>query len=154
MSSVPCDYLNMGTFTSLNREILVFYLCSVMTLATVNLEPSGVLQLCPGSSITFVCTNNQTIVLAWRSFEQDYPEGEPHFFSNVSKIDMTEYFSGSFAVVLVSASPLISTATLTEDFHLQLNGTNLTCSSNTFTNPPPTETEYAVLILKGNGIRF
>ena len=116
----------------------------------MNLEPSGVLQLCPGSSITFVCTNNQTTVLAWRSFEQDYPEGDPHFFNQDSELDMKEQFSGSFAVMLVSASPLISKATLTNKFGLQLNGTNLTCSSTAKIKPPPSKTEYAVLILKGN----
>ena len=96
-----------------------------------------------------VCTNNQTDLLAWRSFEQDYPDGEKHFFTDKSKIDMKTHFSGSFAVVLISASPLISTATLTKNFDLQLNGTNLTCSSTTSTILPPTKTEYAVLILKG-----
>ena len=139
----------MGTFTSLNCKLLLFHLFPVMSAATVNMEPSGVMQLCPDSNFTFVCTNNQTGLLAWRSFEQDYPEGEKHFFTNKSKIDMKTHFSGSFAVVLISASPLVSTATLTKNFDLQLNGTNLTCSSSTYTKLPPTETEYAVLILKG-----
>ena len=121
----------------------------MMSVATVNLEPSGVLQLCPGSNITFVCTNTQTTALAWRSLEQDYPEGEPQFFNNISKIDMMEHLSGSFAVVLLSANPLISTATLTKNFDLHLNGTNLTCSSSTYSTLPPAETEYAALILKG-----
>ena len=149
MRSVPCDYLNMGTFRTLNRKLLLFHLCSVMSLATVNLVPSGVLQLCPGSNITFVCTNNQTSVLAWRSFEQDDSEDQPRFFNNFNKIDMMEYSIGSFAVVLTSASPLVSTATLTNNFGLQLNGTSLTCSSTTSTKPLPSETEYTVLTLKG-----
>ena len=139
----------MGTFTSLNRNLLLFHLLAVMSRATVNLVPSGVLQLCPGSSITFVCTNNQTTVLTWRSFEQDYPNGATHIFCSVSKMGMMEHFIGSFAVVLISVSPLISTATLTKNFYLQLNGTNLTCSSTASTMPLPSETKYAVLILKG-----
>ena len=118
-------------------------------ISTVNLEPSGVLQLCPGSDITFVCTNNQTIFLVWRSFEQNYSDGDPYLFTYGSQVDMVEFFIGSFAVVLISASPLISTATLTKNFGLQLNGTNLTCSSTTSTNPSPSERDYAVLILKG-----
>ena len=119
-------------------------------MSTMNLEPSGVLLLCPGSNITFVCTNNQTSVLAWRSFEQDHPNGDPYFFNDDSPVDMVERFSGSFTVVLLSASPLISTATLMNgSFGLQLNGTNLTCSSTTYKNTLPSETNYAVLILKG-----
>ena len=118
-------------------------------MSTVNLEPSGVLQLCPGSNITFVCTNNVTSVLAWRSFEQDYPDGDPYFFSDGSEVDMAACCSGSFTVVLLSVNPLVSTATLTNNFGLQLNGTNLTCSSTTYKNTLPSETEYAVLILKG-----
>ena len=118
-------------------------------MSTVNLEPSGILQLCPASNITFVCTNNQTKVLAWRSFEQDYPGGDPYFFNDGSDVDMVERFSGSFAVVLISTSPLVSTATLTNNFGPQLNGTNLTCSSTTSTNPMPSERDYALLILKG-----
>ena len=119
-------------------------------MSTVNLEPSGVLQLCAGSNITLVCTNDQTRVLAWRSFEHDYPDGDPYFFNDGSPLDIARS-SGSFAVVLVSASPLISTATLTNNFGPQLNGTNLTCSSTTYSTLPPAETEYAVLILKGTG---
>ena len=118
-------------------------------MSTVNLEPSGLLQLCPGSNITFVCTNNQTTVLAWRSFEQDYPDGDSYFFNDGNPVDMVERFSGSFMVVLLSTSPLISTATLTNNFGPQLNGTNLTCSSTTYTNILPSEAEYAVLTLKG-----
>ena len=56
-------------------------------IATVILEPSGVMELCPGSNITFVCTNNQTAVLAWRCFEQDYPEGDKFFFKHGSPLD-------------------------------------------------------------------
>ena len=122
---------------------------SVISIATVNLEPSGVLQLCPGSNIMFVCTNNQTGVIAWRSFEQDYPDGDPYFFSDFSPVDMAEHFSGSFAVVLISVSPLILTATLMNNFGLQQNGTNLTCSSTISTKPSPADRDYAVLILKG-----
>ena len=121
----------------------------IMSVATVNLEPSGVLQLCPGSNITFVCTNNQTIFLVWRSFEQGHPEGDPYFFNTGSEVDMVEHFSGSFAVVLISTNPLISTATLTKNFGLQLNGANLTCFSTTSTNPSPSDWDYAVLTLKG-----
>ena len=142
----------MGTFASLISKLLLFHLFATMTVAKVMLEPSGVLKLCPGSNVTFVCTNNQTPILAWRAFEQDYPEGEPHFFSNVSKIDMMKYFSGSFTVVLISVSPLISTATLTNNFDFQLNGTNLTCSSTTSSIRFPEKVEYAVLVLKGTGI--
>ena len=124
-------------------------------IATVILEPSGVLELCPGSNITFVCINNQTSVLAWRSFEQDYPNGDPYFFSQNNPVDMAERFSGSFAVVLLSAIPLVSTATLTNNFGPQLNGTNLTCSSTTSTKPSPSERDYAVLTLKGTrNVRF
>ena len=138
----------MGTFMTLHRKLLFFHLFAV-SVATVILEPSGILQLCSGGNITFVCTNNVTAVLTWRSFEQDYPEGDPEYFKPDSVIDMMGEFSGSFMVVLVSASPLISTASLTKNFGPQLNGTNLTCSSTTFSTLPPTETEYAVLILKG-----
>ena len=53
--------------------------------------------------------------------------------------------------MLISTSPLISTATLTNYFGSQSNGTNLTCSSTTSSALPPTKTEYAVLMLKGNG---
>ena len=115
-------------------------------LTVVNLEPSVVLQLCPGSNITFVCTNNQTKVLAWRSFEQDYPEGDPYFFNHGTEVDMVERSSGSFAVVLISASPLVSTATLTNEFGFQLNAVNLTCSSTTSVNTSPSERDYAVLV--------
>ena len=146
---MPCDYLNMGTFASLDLHLLLFHLFAMMSVAKVNLEPSGELQLCPESNITFVCTNNQTNVLAWRFFEQGYPEGEPQFFNNASPVDMMEHVSGRFAFVLLSASPLISTATLTNNFGPQLNGTNLTCSSTTSSKLPLAQTEYAVLILKG-----
>ena len=135
-------------FCTCEHEYIYILLFSIMS--TVNLEPSGVLQLCPGSNITFVCTNNQTGVLAWRSFEQDYPEGHPYFFNQGSEVDMVERVSRSFAVVSLSASPLISTATLRNNFGLQLKGTNLTCSSTTKMKPPPSKLEYAVLILKGN----
>ena len=60
-----------------------------------------------------------------------------------------EQFSGSFTVMLVSVSQLISTATLKNNFGLQQNRTNLTCSSTTSTNPMPADVEYAILILKG-----
>ena len=129
--------------------IVLYIALSVMSLSTVNLEPSGVLQLCPGSSITFVCTNDQTGVLAWRSFEQDYPDGDPYFFNDGNAVNMVERFSGSFTVVLISTSPLISTATLTNNFGPQLNGTNLTCSSTTSISHSPSQSDYAVLILKG-----
>ena len=119
------------------------------------LEPSGVLELSPGIKITFVCTNNQTIVLAWRSFEQDHPTGDPYFFNDGSVVDMVERFSGSFTVVLLSASPLVSAATLTNNFGPQQNGTNLTCSSTTSSKPSLAQVEYAVLILKGDrNVRF
>ena len=118
-------------------------------MSTVNLEPSGILQICPGSNIAFICTNNETSVLGWRSFEQDYPDGDPYFFSDGSDVDMMERFSGSFTVVLVSTSPLVSTATLTNNFSLQKNGTNLTCSSTTSTKSSPSQRDYAVLIMKG-----
>ena len=117
----------------------------------VNLKPSGVLKLCPGSNVAFVCTNNQTSVLAWRSFEQDHPDGQPYFFNYGSEVDMMERSSGSFTVVLLSVIPLVSTATLTNNFGLQHNGTNLTCSSTTSTNTSPLQRDYAVLILKGRG---
>ena len=122
----------------------------VMPVVTVNMEPSGVLQLCPGSNITFVCTNNQTGFIVWRSFEQDSPDGDSFiFFNQENTIDMVQLLSGSFAVVLISASPLISTATLTNNFGPQLNGTNLTCSSTTSKIPSPSNGDYALLILKG-----
>ena len=138
----------MGTLTTLHRKLLLFHLFA-MSVATVNLEPSGVLQLCPGSNAVFVCTNNQTSVLAWRSFEQGYPQGDPYFFSNSDSIDMIKRSSGSFTVVLISTSPLTSTATLTSNFGLQINGTNLTCSSTILPEESPPQREYAVLILKG-----
>ena len=118
-------------------------------MPTVNLEPSGVLQLCPGSNIKFICTISQTTILAWRSFEQDYPDGDPYFFNNGSDLDMVERFSGSFTVLLTSTSPLVSTATLTNNFGLHLNGTNLTCSSTTSIKTSPSQSDYAVLTLKG-----
>ena len=123
----------------------------VMPVATVNLEPHGVLHLCPGSNITFVCTTNQMNFIVWRSFqlEQDYPDGNPCFFNPFSEVDMVKCYSGSFAVVLISASPLISTATLKNNLGSQLNGTNLTCSSTTSTIPSPSNGYYALLILKG-----
>ena len=120
----------------------------VTPVATENLEPSGVLQICPGSSITFVCTNNQTNFLVWRSFKQDYPDGNLFIFNIGSQVDM-QYLSGSFTLVLISVSPLVSTATLKENFGFQLNGTNLICSSTTSTNPLPSEGDYAILIVKG-----
>ena len=149
--SVPCDNLNMGTVTSLNQKLLLFHLFTMMSVAAVNLEPSGVLQLCPGRNITFICTNNQPTFLVWRSFEQlqDYSDDDYQFFNHNSPLDMVEHVIGSFAVVLISTSPLTSTATLTKNFGLQLNGTNLTCSSTTSTNPSPSQGDYAVLILKG-----
>ena len=120
-----------------------------INMPTVNLEPSGVLKLCPGSNIEFVCTNTQTGVLAWRSFEQDDSNGDPYFFNSDSPVGWMELFSGSFEVVLISTSPLTSTATLTENFSSKLNGTNLTCSSTTLLNTLPSERDYAILTLKG-----
>ena len=121
--------------------------CISVCYLTVNLEPSGLLQLCPGSNISFVCTSNQTDILVWQSFEKGYSDGDSLFFTPNSPVDMVERIIGSFAVVLISASPLISTATLTNKFNLQQNGTNLTCSNDT--SPSPTEGTYAVLVLKG-----
>ena len=54
--------------------------------------------------------------------------------------------------MLISGSPLISTATLTNNFGPQLNGTNLTCSSTTSKQVQPEERDYAVLILEGTQI--
>ena len=143
---INCDIGNVRTNTCMPINMYVV----AMPVATVNLEPHGVLQLCPGSNITFVCTNNQTNFIVWRSFEQDSPDGDSFiFFNQVSTIDMVQLLSGSFAVVLISASPLVSTATLTKNFGPQLNGTNLTCSSTTSTNPSPSNGDYALLILKG-----
>ena len=121
----------------------------------MNLEPSGVLKLCPGRNIKFVCIS-QSKVLAWRSFEQDYPDGDPYFFNDGSDVDMVERSSGSFTVVLISANPLLSTATLTNNFGLHLNGTNLTCSSTTATKPSPSQPQrdYAVLTLKGTRTKW
>ena len=120
-------------------------------MPTVNLEPSGVLKLCPGSNIKFVCTNTQSSVLAWRSFEQDHPKGDPYFFNDGTNIDMVERFSGSFTVVLISTSPLTSTASLTNNLSPQVNGTNLTCSSTASTDASPSQRNYAILITKGTG---
>ena len=118
-------------------------------MPTVNLEPSGVFKLCPGSNIKFACTSKSS-VLAWRSFEPNGdPSGDPYFFNDGSDVDMAERSTGSFAVVLISTSPLLSTATLKNNFGLHLNGTNLTCSSTTSTTLSPSERGYALLILKG-----
>ena len=94
-----------------------------MSVGIVNLEPSGVLQQCPGSNVTFVCINNQMNVFVWRSFDQDYPHGDAYFFNPGSPVDMVEHFIGSFAVVLLSVSPLVSTATLS-NFDLQQKRNN------------------------------
>ena len=139
-------------FIPIHAKIIADYTFVIMP--TVKLEPSGVLKLCPGSNITFVCTNTHTAVLAWRSFEQDYPDGDPYFFNDGSAVDMVERFSGSFTIVLISTSPLTSTATLTNNFGSQLNGTNLTCSSTTSTTPSPSERDCAILTLKGTRIHL
>ena len=119
-------------------------------MLTVNLEPSGVLQLCSGGNITFVCTNNvnQSELLAWRAVDENHPDGDPYFFTNTDEVDI-ERFSGGFTLLLKSRSPLVSTATLTNIFSPQQNGTNLTCSSTTASRPSPSKADYAVLILKG-----
>ena len=119
-------------------------------MSTVNLKPSGVLQLCPGSNVMLVCTNNQSSVLAWRAFdENNHPEGDPCFFSDQSKIDMIECTSGSFTILLISTSPLVSTATLKNKFDPQQNGTILVCSSTVSPNPSPSQMENAILTIKG-----
>ena len=119
-------------------------------MSTVNLEPSGVLQLCPGSNITFVCTNNQSAVIAWSAYDENYdPDGDPCFFSVQSKIGMTGCTSGNFTILLISTSPLVSTATLKNKFDPQQNGTILVCSNTLSSNPSPSQMENAVLTLKG-----
>lgn len=116
----------------------------------VNLEPSGILQLCPGSNITFSCTNNQSAVIAWRAFDENHPDGNPIFFSTFSVVDMRQLVSGIFTVTLQSLSPLVLTATLTNSFNPQQNGTLLFCSNTVSSTPSPSQMEIATLLLRGN----
>ena len=117
-------------------------------MSAVNLEPSGVLQLCSGGNITFVCTNNQSSLLVWRGFSQNDHKGNPYYFTNTSTLDL-ERFIGNFTLLLKSTSPMVSTATLTNSFGPQQNGINLSCSETTSSNPSPSQGDYAVLTLKG-----
>ena len=113
------------------------------------LEPSGVLQLCPGSNITFVCTvdNNQSNVLKWQAFDQDHPNGDSHFYTTFNTgVNMNQQFIGIFTLLLKSMSPLVSTATLTNGFNLEQNGTVIVCAS-TLSLPSPSEMREAELIM-------
>ena len=118
-----------------------------------NLEPSGILQLCPGAAnISFVCGNDDpsSNLLTWRAYDQNHDNGGLHVFRPSSALD-TEQSSGIFTVVLNSKYPLMSTATLTNNFDSQQNGTNLTCGDTTST-PSTSQGDFAFLILRGTCI--
>ena len=120
-----------------------------------NLEPSGILQLCPGAAnITFVCTNDDpsSDMLTWRVYDQNHVNGFLYVFASSSALH-TEQSEGIFTVVLNSKNPLMSTATLTNNnFDPQQNGTNLACANTTSSTPSPSQGDFAFLILKGTCI--
>ena len=117
-------------------------------LLAVNLEPSDVLELCPGSSMTFTCTNNDSSLLEWQVFNKTHPNGEAFVFTPSSTLNR-EVSKGIFSVRLISRNPLVSTATLTTSFNPQQNGTNLTCASTVSLNPSSQDIDYAVLLIEG-----
>ena len=115
------------------------------------MEPSGLLRLCPGANITFVCTSDpSSTLLTWRAYDQNHENGDSYFFYTNSALD-TEQTSGIFTLLLNSNNPLMSTATLTNNFDPQLNGTNLTCANTTSTTPSPSQGDFALMILSGTG---
>ena len=120
-------------------------------MSSVNLEPSGTLKLCPGSSITFVCTiiQSQSPFIVWRVIDENHPKGDLHFFTKTDNVSTTERFVGNFSIALISTSPLVSTATLTDGFNLEQNETMLACSDTLSLNQSPSQVENATLILKG-----
>ena len=53
--------IGCGAGKYMNARVYTYVLVSTFdSMLTVTMEPSGVLQLCPGSNVTFTCTNNQT----------------------------------------------------------------------------------------------
>lgn len=127
------------------------YMDAFASQSTVKLQPSsGTLELCPGSPVTLVCTINvmQASVLYWRVTENNNPIWKSKYFTNASNTDV-EYTIGSFTVTLVSRNPLISTATLTNKFDYQHNGTEVTCKSTLSPTPSPASVASAVITLKG-----
>ena len=117
-------------------------------MSIVNLEPSGLVQLCPGSNITFVCRVSQSDILTWENHVQGHPDEEQQILSTGTDVDV-EFDSGRFTILLKSTSPLVSTATLKNSFNSQQNGTILVCTSTLNPVPPPSEMESAILALKG-----
>ena len=87
-------------------------------------------------------------VLIWQVYYQNHDNRDKHSFHKNSVLDM-EQSSSIFTVVLNSKNPLMSTATLTNNFDPQQKETNLTCAS-TSAAPSPSQGEFAVLVLRGN----
>ena len=170
------EYVNMRVSTTLLWSVLFLCLCLVdnstatgdhgkfacvwswqlkctfvLILYAVNLEPFGVLQLCPGSNITFVCTmdTNQSHILYWQAFDQDNTNGDSYVYFIFSTVDMNQQSIGSFMLLLKSTSPLVSTATLTNGFNLDQNGTILVCASTNNSMSSPSQMKEAKLILNG-----
>ena len=119
-------------------------------MSIVNLEPSGLLELCPGSNITFVCSTKQSPILVWKNYIQDHPDKHSHIYTAFSTGLETD--SGSFALLLKSKSPLVLTATLKNGFSSEQNRTILACAS-TVADPTPSQTENATLVFKGIPVR-
>ena len=114
----------------------------------VTMEPSGVLQLCPGSSVTFSCTNNQTQFIFWGISHNSLPDGpELNPFSS-GDVGMPRFVK-NFTFVLISTNPLVSTVTFTNKFNPQQNGTTLVCTGTLVANPSASLMDDATLILKG-----
>lgn len=120
-------------------------------ISTVNLEPFGVLHLCPGSNITFTCTVSldQAELLSWRAFDENHPDVTPRFFHINDDPGLEYAYAEFFTLFLVSTSPLVSTATFTNGFGPQQNGTNLTCANTVSSNLSPSKGDYAFLTVKG-----
>ena len=123
-------------------------------MLTVDLEPLGELQLCPGDSdIAFVCTvGEESTVLSWRVTDSNHPKGVTRFFTSSSGIGTT-YAVPNFMVTLlhVTSTPpaIVSTAFLIGSFDDEQNGTVLTCSNTLSFGSSEAEMASAILTRKG-----
>ena len=121
---------------------------ALFTMSIVNLEPSGLVQLCPGSNITFVCSPSHSTIITWHNYVQGHPDRNSLIVTAGFDVDL-EFDSGSFTILVKSTSPFVSTATLRKAFNSQQNETILVCSIALNFVPTPSEMENATLTLKG-----
>ena len=117
-------------------------------MSIVILEPTGLVRLCPGSSITFVCRVSQSNVIVWENYVQGHPDKNRKILTIQSAVGV-EFDSGSFTILLSSSLPFVSTATLKDGFNSQQNGTILACSNTVYSVPLPSQIETATLTLRG-----